>query len=77
MSLFDAQVAHLAQLAQSPGWWQHARQAAGAIEGDEGHYGLFIGLRAAVGAAIQASGYKPARHELSELWIQKTKGVTK
>lgn len=67
MSLFDAQVAHLSQLAQSPGWWQYARKAAGAIESDEGHYGLFAGLRAAVGLAVKRQGYKPAAYELEEL----------
>ena len=67
MTPFDKQAAHLAQLAMTPGFWQYARQAAGALEADKAHNGLFAGLRAAVGLLIKAEGYRPAQHELGEL----------
>ena len=66
MNQFDKQAAHLAQLAMTPGWWQYARHAAGALEADDSYHGMYSGLRAAVGAAIKAAGFKPAPHEIEE-----------
>jgi len=71
MTALNRATRHYAQQAMTPGWWLHAQSAVQALESDRSHYGMFSGLRAAVGGAIQAAGHKPARHELSELWIEK------
>jgi len=67
MTTFNRKAAHLAQLAMTPGFWQYARTACSDLENDRGYHGLFIGLRAAVGALVKAQGYRPAQHELGEL----------
>lgn len=75
MTEFDKQAAHSAQQAMTPGFWLYAQTRVQALEEGQGTSAMYSGLRAAVGALVRASGYKPARHELSELWIEKNKGV--
>lgn len=67
MTLFDRASQHYTQQAMTPGFWAHAQSAVQDLEADRSHHGLFLGLRAAVGSAIRAAGFKPARHELLEL----------
>ena len=77
MTEFARCVTHYAQLAMQPGFFAYCQSAVSALESDKSHNGLFSGLRAAVGAAIKLAGYRPAPHELQELWIEKKhQGVT-
>ena len=73
MTDFEAQLAHSTQQAMQPGFWQYAKQAVADLEADRGYHGMYSGLRSAVGASIRAAGYRPAPHELAELWIEKKK----
>ncbi len=66
MTDFAKQLAHSTQQAMQPGWYQYARQAVSALEADDTYHGMYFGLRAAVGAAIKAAGFKPAPHEIEE-----------
>lgn len=64
MQEFDRQVAHLARLAATPGWWQYARHRAQELEAQPG----FAGLQAAVRQRVEASGYRPPPQERAEWW---------
>ena len=67
MTLFDRATQHYTQQAMTPGWFSYSQQAVQALETGKSTADTFKGLRAAVGSAIQAAGFKPARHELLEL----------
>ena len=71
MTDFEAQLAHSTQQATTPGWWSYCQSRVRTLESDRGYHGMYLGLRSAVGASIRAAGYRPAPHELAELWISK------
>ena len=59
---------HYATMAMQPGWWQYARMQVQSMEADKEAYGIWDGLRAAVGAKIKAAGFRPHPSELGEWW---------
>ena len=62
---------YYATLAMQPGWWAYTRARVQAMEADKDAYGIWDGLRAAVGAKIKAAGFKPHPAELGEWWLCK------
>ena len=59
---------YYATMAMQPGWWQYARMQVQSMEADKEAYGIWDGLRAAVGAKIKAAGFRPHPSELGEWW---------
>lgn len=59
---YEKQVAHLAKLAMTPGWWQYARQRAQELEAD------MPGIVASVRERIAEAGFKSAPEERGEWW---------
>ena len=73
MTAFEAQLAHSTQQAMQPGWWSYCQSRVRTLESDRSTAAMYSGLRSAVGAAVAANRYRPAPHELAELWIEKKK----
>ena len=64
---FEAEAAHDAMLAMTPGWWQFTRAKVVAMEANDEAQQQWQGLRAAVALRIREAGFKPAAHELLEI----------
>ena len=58
-----------ATLAMQPGWWAYTRDRVQAMEADKEAYGMWDGLRAAVGARIKAAGFRPHPSEEGRWWL--------